>query len=140
MAFFTSDSIGPPDDRTVFHYTSQAGLEGILRTKSIWATNIRYLNDAAEFKHAIGLFKAHISSRPNLDSHSKLLLEVLHRDAFGQWWHENSPLPIYVASFSSEADQLSQWRAYASSNGYCIGFPPSMLKKLAAAQGYELIK
>ena len=137
MAIFTADSLGPSDDRTLFHYTSQAGLEGILRTSSIWATNIRYLNDAAEFKHTVGLFKDHISSRRDLDSHSKLLLEVLHDDAFGRPWHEHVPLSLYVASFSREADQLSQWRAYAPSNGYCVGFAPSVLKQTA---GYELIE
>ena len=36
----------------VYHYTSQTGLLAIIKTKKIWATDIYYLNDSAEMKHA----------------------------------------------------------------------------------------
>lgn len=32
----------------LFHYTGWAGVEGILRTQSLWATHWRYLNDPTE--------------------------------------------------------------------------------------------
>jgi hypothetical protein len=123
----------------LFHYTSQVGLEGILRAKSIWATNIRYLNDAAEFRHTAGLLKTH-TDRATIDEHCNLLLDTLYHDVFGVWWTEFTPLSIYVASFSTHADRLSQWRAYAPSGGYCIGFRASVLTRLALSQGYELVE
>lgn len=46
------------DDRPVhevhpelFHYTSAGGLEGILRSQSLWSTHWQYLNDASELRH-----------------------------------------------------------------------------------------
>jgi len=33
---------------TLWHYTTVTGLEGMLRSREIWATNIRYLNDDEE--------------------------------------------------------------------------------------------
>lgn len=35
----------------LYHYTSQAGLLGIIANDSIWATDIRALNDWTEFRH-----------------------------------------------------------------------------------------
>lgn len=35
----------------VYHYTSQAGLEGILSTQTLFATHYRYLNDTSEVEH-----------------------------------------------------------------------------------------
>lgn len=32
----------------LYHYTTGAGLEGILRSQVLWATHIAYLNDAEE--------------------------------------------------------------------------------------------
>lgn len=46
---------------------------------------------------------------------------------------------VFAASFSSEADDLNQWRGYASNTGgYCIGFSPSTLRELVAKQGFGL--
>lgn len=39
--------------RTLYHYTSDSGLLGIIETKSIWATNVRYLNDSKEYALAL---------------------------------------------------------------------------------------
>jgi hypothetical protein len=39
----------------LYHYTSQAGFLGILRDKAVRATDIRYLNDAREYEHAIAV-------------------------------------------------------------------------------------
>lgn len=35
----------------LFHYTSAGGLEGILRSQSLWGTHWQYLNDAGELRH-----------------------------------------------------------------------------------------
>lgn len=43
-----STEVSPPP--ILHHYTTQEGLLGIVESKSIWATNIYYLNDAAEYK------------------------------------------------------------------------------------------
>ncbi|KQV50324.1 hypothetical protein ASC95_13135 [Pelomonas sp. Root1217] len=37
----------------LFHYTTSAGLLGIVQSGSIWATEARYLNDATELSNAL---------------------------------------------------------------------------------------
>ena len=41
----------------LYHYTSLKGLRGILSTRQIWATDILYLNDSAEFIFTINLLR-----------------------------------------------------------------------------------
>ena len=36
----------------LYHYTNPVGAHGIIEEKSLWATNIHYLNDSKEFGHA----------------------------------------------------------------------------------------
>ena len=45
-AVAVSEPEGPPD--LLYHYTGWEGLEGILRERMIWATDVRYLNDTSE--------------------------------------------------------------------------------------------
>lgn len=39
----------PPDE--LYHYTSRLGLEGIIRSQTLWATHYKYLNDSEEVSH-----------------------------------------------------------------------------------------
>ena len=41
---------------TLFHYTTAAGLLGILDSSGFWATDLRFLNDAQEAVYARDLF------------------------------------------------------------------------------------
>jgi hypothetical protein len=40
-----------PEPDVLYHYTSQAGLLGIVASDSIWVTDIYALNDWTEFRH-----------------------------------------------------------------------------------------
>ena len=51
----------PPD--VLYHYTTQAGLLGIISQKEIWATHTQYLNDRREYLHAIELVRQEIKIR-----------------------------------------------------------------------------
>jgi hypothetical protein len=53
-----SSNSNPLDDRPLhevhpelFHYTDAVGLDGILRSQSLWGTHWQYLNDAGELRH-----------------------------------------------------------------------------------------
>ena len=41
--------------RTVHHYTTSSGACGILNTGTIWATDIRFLNDSSEWHHTLDI-------------------------------------------------------------------------------------
>lgn len=116
----------------VFHYTSGEGLCGILEKRSLWATHIRFLNDAREFHHATELAKSELA-KASTYAQKKVadkLLELLGSMSGTTW----------VASFSEEGDLLSQWRAYCPRGGYSMAFAPDALRSLAEANALAFAK
>ena len=50
----------------IYHYTTQAGLLGIIGNGEIWASDLRYLNDSAEYHHALKLIDDEMQSTPEI--------------------------------------------------------------------------
>jgi hypothetical protein len=117
-------------DKPIFHYTSQKGLLGIIKTKGLWLTHIYCLNDSTEITHAFNLMKSliesYIESDALLEDRSLYIyLKELMEDVSKNIQRFN----LFVFSFSENGDLLSQWRGYCSSGGYSIGFDYEVLEK-----------
>ena len=119
----------------LYHYTTPAGLLGILESKSIWATNHRYLNDIREYSLALDRALAELEKlREPVVFGSAYFL-----DQWQQYIEGVKELDTFVTSFSKNGDLLSQWRAYSGSvPGYAIGFSSQILKEIAESQGFDL--
>ena len=116
----TSDPFPGP----VYHYTDQRGFLGILADKTIWATDLRYLNDTREYSLGFDRILHELRSRWTEGSPLAGLLS----DTFQQLRAE-AVVGLSVASFSLIEDDLSQWRAYGGgSGGFCVGFEPGELE------------
>lgn len=122
-----------PDDEPpfLFHYTSPKGLLSIAGTSRIYATNIRYLNDASEYIYTHELF---------VGRQLQYIAEVKDQDVaqFFSYVRRSASNLIerdgdyYVVSFSADGDVLSQWRGYCPPHGgYSIGFSPADLHAAA---------
>ncbi|HHT9104390.1 MAG TPA: DUF2971 domain-containing protein [Candidatus Wujingus californicus] len=117
------------------HYTNQYGLLGIVSTGEIWATSVNDLNDRKEFEYAKDLAESLISSRIKEES------DELKRKHLGYLRNAavSAGINICVSSWSSRADDLSQWRAYSGSGtGYSIDLNSSTLREFAKAQDFIL--
>ncbi|MEE9205724.1 MAG: DUF2971 domain-containing protein [Acidimicrobiia bacterium] len=106
----------------LYHYTNVTGLIGICSSRSLWATNLRFVNDAKELTHAWKLMRdvlAEARAQAKVPAQLELIDEIERRTS-AQW----AGYPdFYSASFSVNGDLLSQWRGYGSSGGrYAIGF------------------
>lgn len=100
-------------DGLLFHYTTAAGIIGILENCQLWATEYRHLNDRQEYRIAAHLLKEQL----NTSGLSQTL-----RHSFGQLIAKTQE-QCFVLSFSEAGDQLSQWRAYCpGGSGYALGF------------------
>jgi hypothetical protein len=111
----------------LYHYTSGSGLLGIVESKSIWATSIRYLNDSREFALALEIAESVLESRETdaADGFAVGLYATI-RQSLKTISHSE----MFVSSFSEHGDQLSQWRGYCpGGNGYSVGFTPGALEK-----------
>jgi len=134
----------------LFHYTSAAGLDGIMRSQTLRATHYAYLNDAAEIRHFLEsrlpqIFETVIlKHRSDEKAASQLgrqiaesILDKLLNGAVGK-----EPLAEpYITSFCTPMDKddrvdqhglLSQWRGYGKDGGYALVFDTNSLSELLA--------
>lgn len=99
---------------TVFHYTSTAGLISIVSNNELWLSEATFLNDRREIEHgrrlACGRLEAQIAKE--VSPEVRAMLERA-RSRFADW----SDPEVYVACFSFEGDDLTQWRAYGGIDG-----------------------
>lgn len=121
-----------PPPSILHHYTDAGGLLGIAKGQQLWATHIRYMNDAREFVHAIDLAKEYVKRLRSASDSTVLLTlaEIL----------DTMPGNTFVISFSGEENLLSQWRGYCPSGGYSLDFDTSKLQQFADEQRFHLVK
>jgi hypothetical protein len=138
------------------HYTDFRGLEGIVRTNTLWATHFRDLNDSEEVTHLKEPLKTALSEilsrrdlsptqRDALDrvgGFSRIagdLVENLYRMTFEAFGY--SSVEPFIVSFCTHADDrvyerehglLSQWRGYGGDGGYCLVFDTVVLCHMLA--------
>lgn len=119
----------------LYHYTNRKGLVGILESRSLWASHVRYLNDSEEFALAVKIAEEHLKQQ-QWDTPRELQVQELIEQLLPQ---AKSNADAYVFSASTAANSLSQWRAYCQpSDGYAIGFDTKRLLKMARPQKYFL--
>lgn len=121
---------------SLFHYTNASGLLSILSNSKIWASDLRFLNDAQEAIYALDLFRRSLTEMENPALNPD---HPIHKysEEFGATFEGyksmvaaemGSPkFPVYVTCFCEFGDLLSQWRAYGSDHGYAIELKSSEL-------------
>lgn len=114
-------NVDPP---IVYHYTSAAGLLGILTNKKLWFTRWDSLNDTSEnlivhdcIEEALNKY----TQEPQFFEYVKEINNIQRASKQEGFIDRN----LYLASFSANADSLSMWNCYSKDtrgDGYCIGF------------------
>jgi hypothetical protein len=117
--------ISRPIPEKLWHYTTYAAFQGILNSKKIWATEYRFLNDREELNHSKKVTENLLDEEPQYTGDLFPAQDILRKGVdmvFNTGPLHQERLRIMVASFSEEADQLSQWRGYSgNSTGVSIG-------------------
>ena len=129
-------SQAPRRPQTIYHYTSQEGLLGIIQEGILRVSSIRHLNDSAELIYAIEIVSSWLTSHGEDGPGWEEFIERMPK-----YFDLVKEADCHVGSFSQERDQLSQWRAYTGGGvGYSIGFDFGMLRSFAEAQKFELVR
>lgn len=102
-------------DAIYYHYTTILGAHGIIRSRRVWLTDYRFLNDKHELKQGYSHFMAALPET----------LRASFEHAF--LWHDTFNHHC-VLSLSHSPKILSQWRAYADdATGLALGFSQTFL-------------
>jgi len=122
----------PPE--VLYHYTTQAGLLGIIESRTIWATHTRFLNDTSEYQHALDLVLRHIA-QIRLKNKSR----VPALDAMKEGLSVVEDMFVCVFSLSEVEDSLSQWRSYCGPHsGFAVGISRDTLRKICKLNDLNL--
>lgn len=145
--------------RNLYHYTTWEGLQGILETQTLWATNYKFLNDYSEIvllkNKLISLIHPYVlNGFEKLIKHSPIakkkikkkggLCQVVQHDAKALIEAQYNALGdgIYILSFCGQPENqniannglLSQWRGYGAGGGAAIVFDTKKLEDILAIE------
>ena len=125
-----------PEPRTLYHYTTQTGIAGIVGSGTAWATSICYMNDAREFNYSRELLQDVLASSTfQKDEPFAGIAPFLKPPSMDVYPH------VFVFSLSEKDDRLGLWRAYAGgAAGYSLGFTTADLRTAAEKEGFKLMK
>ena len=119
---------------TIYHYTTQKGILGIIPPRAIWATQVHFLNDKNEVFLTFKLLEKELRrlvGTSQSPQHRSLLNEIRHSLSNVDQTH------ICTVSFCESGDLLSQWRGYAAQGkGYALGFDLQTLSNTAKQQNF----
>jgi hypothetical protein len=122
----------------LYHYTDENGLRGIASPPSwdidhpgfglaaqLWATDVRYMNDAKELLFGAERFVERFRAAAADSSTPRKLADAMSRlaDVFNETDVLRWNLRCVAACFSDSPDLVNQWQGYARTGGYAIGFP-----------------
>lgn len=112
------------DSGNVYHYTSEVGIQGILKNRSLHLRNIRHMNDKNEMKFFKDYLESYKTRKGISVKHIKYVLNEVERI---KGYYE-----VFVFSSSSNKDSKPLWERYVKPkyNGYNIGFDIEKLKKI----------
>lgn len=121
MGFLDASPLPP----VLYHYTSIEALLSILSSGQVRATHIRYLNDISE---AEWMWKAVVEHLKQKRRSAECEEQAAYATSILEMIEERRQLNEFIASFSENGDDLSQWRAYCSAKaGISIGFDSAAL-------------
>jgi hypothetical protein len=106
--------------RTLYHYTTATGLRGILESHSLWASDVRFMNDASELTYAVNLIAEVVGEVLGTVTDERLLPVLPKVPTFANVFEYG--LRPFCACMCERGDLLSQWRGYTAGQiGYSLG-------------------
>lgn len=105
--------VAQPSRPPLYHYSDAGGFLGMLTSRSLWFSHIKYLNDSDEWFYALRLFEQVLQEYNGFRN---------LRNPYDYVKETHSLHNHFTFSFSEQKDLLSQWRGYCPNGGYsfCI--------------------
>jgi len=112
----------------LFHYTGAAAIRGILQSGRVWASGAQYMNDWMEVVYGYDIIMNGLRDLVDKSRVPKRSRAVF-TDVLRLMESPDSPfVDAYFAAFCEKGNLLSQWRAYAGTQGFAIEFDPLVIK------------
>ena len=121
-----SEGLGPVPP--LFHYTGAHGVRGILNSDRIWASGAQHMNDWMEVVYGYDIMMTTLRGIVGSGELPQRTQSVFN-DVLRAMELPDSPfVDAYFAAFCEKGNLLSQWRAYAGTQGFAIEVDPLVFK------------
>jgi hypothetical protein len=124
----------PP--QILYHYTAAEGLLGMLQSRQMWATNVRFMNDTSELDYGIRLVREIFEEKEFVDQPSaniRTAFRPYREGIFAMLDDAEQNTKHFAVSFCENENLLSQWRGYGQSGGgFALGLETQRLGEFAA--------
>jgi hypothetical protein len=121
-----SQGLGPVPP--LFHYTGAHGVRGILNSDRIWASGAQHMNDWMEVVYGYDIMMGTLRSLVGSGGMPKRS-QLVFADVLRAMELPDSPfVDAYFAAFCEKGNLLSQWRAYAGTQGFAVEVDPLVIK------------
>lgn len=110
---------------------------GIVESGKIWASEVKYLNDADELTHLAAWIRSEVAVRSDRCKGPER--EIM--DQFQTWSRERltNGHMLFVTAFTENGNLLSQWRGYCPfGKGVSIGFSQAKIAAVSQAAEFSL--
>ena len=120
----------------LYYYTSIETMEKILRSKTMWASHISFMNDGSELEFGLDLFKQLLREAMQVsEGRSKDLAAALLANVDTQLIEY---APVFVLCFTEVPNLLSQWHMYTPhGRGVSIGFNHQAVVERSQREGWH---
>jgi len=116
---------------SLYHYTKISSLQSILENQELWISHIDYMNDPQELHGGVEVFEQALNMLQqtaqlqcgDLDNQQEPILMP-----FQDFKETAKKMDIFVGSFSTKCNLLSQWKYYGD---YAIEFDEELIHKMA---------
>ena len=112
--------IGSTAKTSIYHYTSVNGLKSILENKTLWLSEISFMNDESEIKYTFNLVCYYLDSVKKYSTEFKNSIKKW-LDILVNTYSKEVKYGYYVMSFSLNSDSLPIW-TYYTKNPNSAGF------------------
>ncbi|MEC5396699.1 DUF2971 domain-containing protein [Uliginosibacterium sp. H1] len=130
LSVLSSSEATPPS--TLYHYTSAAGLLGMIQGKSLHATHYAHLNDRVDGIFGMSVLEKQIDTLArDLAIESTGLPDTRYKPSYFQDGND-----LFVCCFSSKFDHHGQWMEYGDrGQGYALEFSSHGLATIGRSHG-----
>lgn len=128
-------STPPP---VLYHYTTLAGIHGILTSGQFWATEARFVADPTEGRQAVQFLESMATTMKSKDMDDLFYKMVLPATRWqtGLMKVFTPKTRTFIASFTDQESSLDQWRVYADDGtGVRLKIDPIRFSKIAGRRG-----
>lgn len=105
--------VKPKKNQTLYYYTTVETMRYILTQGNIYATDLKYMNDAEEYRNGLCELRKVINEKYGA-SGKEIITEQMLQEMI------ESDSEVYSISFSEQRDLLSQWSMYARESGVSL--------------------